>query len=110
MRITSVGKVIVETAKPNYKAYVGALGSLPGLKLASGSDATGPTGKPLTVEEQVKEFDEAEALWQKYLTAHSSSLLTFGGAGRSHQACPLATSCKPCGIACVNLTASSTSC
>ena len=62
----------IETAKANYKAYVGALRSLLGPKLPSGSDATGPTGKPLTVEEQVKEFDEAEALWQKYLTAHSS--------------------------------------
>ncbi len=60
----------IETAKANYKAYVGALRSL--LGLPSGSDATGPTGKPLSAEEQVKEFDEAEALWQKYLTAHSS--------------------------------------
>ncbi|MGH9351389.1 MAG: lysozyme inhibitor LprI family protein, partial [Terriglobia bacterium] len=70
-----LGKVIDRTLA-NYKDFSGALRSLLGQKnpLTAGvENMTGPTGKPLTEEEQVKEFDQAEAAWETYRKAQCSA-------------------------------------
>jgi uncharacterized protein YecT (DUF1311 family) len=59
-----------ETTTMNYKEYTGALRSLLGLVYPGGETlAQGPSGKPLTSKELVKEFDTAEAAWQQYREA-----------------------------------------
>ena len=58
------------TTAMNYKAYTGALRSLLGPVYPGDEDtAPGPSGKPLTSKDIVKEFDATEAAWQKYREA-----------------------------------------
>src|SRR5215831_4968362 len=71
--INCLGKTI-EITNSNYKAYIGALRSFLGLRTSREETASGPAGKPLTGEEGVKEFDEVEALWQKYRSAQTSAV------------------------------------
>jgi hypothetical protein len=61
----------------NYTAFTAAIRALLALKVPAfpGEDQNfvGMTGKPLTSEEQVKEFDTLESLWQKYLERATSA-------------------------------------
>jgi uncharacterized protein YecT (DUF1311 family) len=66
----------IDATTANYKAYTGALRSLLGLKPPGSEgveEADGPTGKPLTSEELVKEFDEVEAAWETYRKAQCAA-------------------------------------
>ncbi|MGH9342930.1 MAG: lysozyme inhibitor LprI family protein [Terriglobia bacterium] len=69
----------VDASLANYKAFTGALRSLLGQKnpILAGVDMTGPTGKPLTEEELVKEFDQVEAAWETYRKAQCSAAYDF---------------------------------
>jgi hypothetical protein len=78
--IACLGKAL-EITNSNYKAYLGALRSLLGLTTPGREAASGPTGKPLTPEEAVQEFDEVEALWQKYRSAQTSAIFNHWKGG-----------------------------
>lgn len=66
----------IDTTTANYQAYAGALRSLLGLR-PPGSDGidevSGPTGRPLTAEERVKEFDTVEAAWETFRKAQCAA-------------------------------------
>lgn len=64
----------IDATNANYKAYVGALRSLLGLKGPWKAAESGPTGKPLSEEETVKQFDEVEVMWQRYNKAQTSAV------------------------------------
>ncbi len=64
----------IETTNANYQDYLSALRSLLGLKGPWGPPPSGPTGKPLSEEETVKQFDEVETLWQKYHKSQASAV------------------------------------
>ena len=82
-----------ETTAANYKTYVGALRSMLGIMGADGEDpATGPTGKPLTSKELVKEFDATETAWQKYREALCTAAFDQFKGGTA--AAPEAASCE----------------
>jgi hypothetical protein len=60
----------IGTSTANYKTYAGALRSMLVQKNPYGdaaNDATGATGKPLSAQEQAKNFDQVEAAWTKYI-------------------------------------------
>jgi hypothetical protein len=63
-----VGKE-VETSTANYQVYAASLRAMLVQKNPWGENenaAAGPTGKPLTRQEMVKDFDQMEAAWGKY--------------------------------------------
>ena len=63
----------IEKTTANYNAYVGALRSVEGLESSEEAYQPGPTGKPLSAEERVREFDGVEAAWQAYQKAQCSA-------------------------------------
>lgn len=60
----------VDATAANYRSFTGALRALLGQKnplLTNEEDAvSGATGKPLTSQEMLKEFDQVETEWEKY--------------------------------------------
>ncbi len=70
--VTCLGHEIEKTTA-NYKAYVGALHSVEGLKNPAESDEKGPGGQALSAEEGVTEFDGVEAAWQTYHKAQCTA-------------------------------------
>ncbi len=61
----------VKTTDKNYSVFTSSLRSMLGLSLPVMPDeppSTGPTGKPLTSAERVREFDNLEALSKTYRT------------------------------------------
>jgi len=66
--VDCLGKEI-DTSTANYKTYAGALRSMLSSLGDPSDDFIGPTGKPLTAQEQVKSFDQVEATWTRYREA-----------------------------------------
>jgi len=63
----------METTTANYSAYVRAVRSAQGLKSLGSDAASGPSGKPLSEEELVRDFDEVEIAWQAFHKAQCSA-------------------------------------
>jgi uncharacterized protein YecT (DUF1311 family) len=63
----------LEKTTANYQSYVGALRSVQGLKTPGETFEKGPSGKPLSEEERVTEFDGVEATWQAYQKAQCTA-------------------------------------
>ena len=57
----------------NLKTYTDSLRSVEDLSSPGAEDETGPTGKPPTRDERIKEFDKVEAAWHAYYDAQCSA-------------------------------------
>ena len=63
----------VDKTIANYQSYADATRSIEGLAAPEDVPASGPTGKPLTSQELVQQFDVAESAWQAYKKAQCSA-------------------------------------
>lgn len=82
--VTCLGREVEKTTA-NYRDFVGALRSVEHLK-SPGVSYEGPSGQPLSEEELVKEFDEAESAWQIY---HKAQCTAAYGAHKSGTIAPV---------------------
>src|SRR5213592_4089892 len=62
------GEIVATRA--NYRAYLGVLRSM--LEARGADDLIGPTGKPVSGTSLAKQFDDVEAMWEKYRKAQCS--------------------------------------
>lgn len=72
---TCLGNAIKDS-EANYQSFSGAIRALLGQKnpLVTNTEAfVGPSGKPLSAESLVKEFDQAETAWQTYRKTQCSA-------------------------------------
>jgi uncharacterized protein YecT (DUF1311 family) len=63
----------VEKTTANYRSYADAARSIEGLPAPGDAPASGPTGKPLSSQELVQQFDAVESAWQAYKKAQCSA-------------------------------------
>jgi hypothetical protein len=69
----------IEISQSNYKTYADSIRALLALKFP-GQDSindNGPTGKPLSEEELLKEFDDIQSKWQQYQKAASNASFDY---------------------------------